>query len=196
MGIWWELDKSITKSSILQLQKSQMPNSLFCFESIRMLRLEGNQMAPKLSRLVSAREDWHEHWDFPGSTVCENPPASAEDTGSIPGPGRCRIPRRNQAHAPQQLSPCSRAQELQLLSPHATSAEACVRRGLWATAAQSVEHSCAPQEKPPQWEAPAPTTREKPLQQQRPTTAKNKIQFKKKSSIFLVYQKWFTSTCH
>ena len=49
--------QSITKSSIFQLQKSQMPNSQFCLESIRMLKLEGNQMAPKLSRLVFARED-------------------------------------------------------------------------------------------------------------------------------------------
>ena len=26
---------------------------------------------------------------FPGSLVAENPPANAEDTGSIPGSGRC-----------------------------------------------------------------------------------------------------------
>ena len=29
--------------------------------------------------------------DFPGSPVVKNPPASAGDMGSIPGPGRSRI---------------------------------------------------------------------------------------------------------
>ena len=33
--------------------------------------------------------------DFPGGTVVKKPPANAGDTGSIPGPGRSRIPRSN-----------------------------------------------------------------------------------------------------
>ena len=31
--------------------------------------------------------------DFPGDAVGENPPAIAEDTGSIPGLGRFHVPR-------------------------------------------------------------------------------------------------------
>ena len=34
------------------------------------------------------------HGDFPG-TVVKNPPASAGDTGSTPGPGRSHMPRSN-----------------------------------------------------------------------------------------------------
>ena len=33
--------------------------------------------------------------DFPGGTVVGNPPASAGDKGSSPGPGRSHMPRRN-----------------------------------------------------------------------------------------------------
>ena len=32
---------------------------------------------------------------FPGGAVVENPPASAGDTGSSPGPGRSHMPRSN-----------------------------------------------------------------------------------------------------
>jgi len=31
------------------------------------------------------------HWDFSGGTVVENPPAKAEDTGSVPGSGRSNM---------------------------------------------------------------------------------------------------------
>ena len=30
--------------------------------------------------------------DFPGGPVVKNPPANAEDTGFIPGPGRFHMP--------------------------------------------------------------------------------------------------------
>ena len=53
---------------------------------------------------------------FPGSSVVKNPPASAEDTGSIPDPGRSHIPWSNKARVPQLLSLCSRARQLQLQS--------------------------------------------------------------------------------
>ena len=36
-----------------------------------------------------------ESWDFPGSAVVKNPPASAGDMGSIPGLGRSHMPRSN-----------------------------------------------------------------------------------------------------
>ena len=31
--------------------------------------------------------------DFPGGAVVKNPPANAEDTGLIPGPGRSHMPQ-------------------------------------------------------------------------------------------------------
>ena len=34
-------------------------------------------------------------WDFPGGALVKNPPASAGDTGSIPGPGRSHMPWSN-----------------------------------------------------------------------------------------------------
>ena len=76
---------------------------------------------------------------FPGGAAVKNPPASAGDTGSSPGPGRSHMPRSNWAREPQLLSLRSRACEPQLLSPHATITEACPPR---ARAPQ--------QEKPPQ----------------------------------------------
>ena len=65
---------------------------------------------------------------FPGGSVVKNPPANAGDTGSSPGPGRSHMPRSNYARVPQLLSLCSRAHMTQLLSPRATTTEACVPR--------------------------------------------------------------------
>ena len=72
--------------------------------------------------------------DFPGGQwLGIHLPASAGDTGSIPGPGKSHMPQNSQA------------QELQLLSLCSTTAEAHEPR------------ACAPQgEKPPLWEALAP----------------------------------------
>jgi len=50
-------------------------------------------------------------WDFPGGSVVKNPPASAGDTGSIPGSGRSHMPA-------EQLSLCAlEPTSLQLLKP-------------------------------------------------------------------------------
>ena len=49
--------------------------------------------------------------------VVKNLAANTGDTGSIPGPGRFHMLGSNEAHAPQPLNLCSRAQETQLLSP-------------------------------------------------------------------------------
>ena len=54
---------------------------------------------------------------FPGGAVVKNPPASAGDTGSSPGPGRSHMPQSNQARAPQLLSLRSTACMPQLLKP-------------------------------------------------------------------------------
>ena len=62
--------------------------------------------------------------DFPGGAMDKNPPANAEDMGS--SPGRSHMPWSNWAHVPQLLSLHSRARELQLLSPRATTTEAHV----------------------------------------------------------------------
>ena len=47
---------------------------------------------------------WKYRDDFPGGSVVKNLPASAGDTGSIPGLGRFHTPRSNQVHMPQPLS--------------------------------------------------------------------------------------------
>ena len=66
--------------------------------------------------------------DFPGGTVVKNLLANAGDTGSTPGPGRSHMPRSNKAHAPQLLSPHSRARKPQLLSLSATTTKARMPR--------------------------------------------------------------------
>ena len=76
---------------------------------------------------------------FSGGPVVNNPPASAGDACSSPGPGRSHVPRSSWARVPQLLSLHSRACEPQLLSLHVTTTEAHALR------------ACAPQqEKPPQ----------------------------------------------
>ena len=55
--------------------------------------------------------------DFPDGAVVKNPPASAGDTGLIPGLGRSHMLWSNKARAPQLLNLCSRARKPQLLKP-------------------------------------------------------------------------------
>ena len=45
--------------------------------------------------------------DFPCGTVVKNPPANAGDTGSSPALGRSYMPQSNKACEPQLLSPCA-----------------------------------------------------------------------------------------
>ena len=52
---------------------------------------------------------------FSGGPMVRNPPANSEDTASIPGLRRSHMPWGNESHAPQSLSPCPRALELQVL---------------------------------------------------------------------------------
>ena len=89
---------------------------------------------------------------FPGGSVVKNPPASAGDTGSIPGSGRSHMPA-------EQLSLCATTTEAHLPRAHAP-------------------HKRSPcNEKPTLCNKEEPllsTTREKPEQQQRPSAAKNK----------------------
>jgi len=48
---------------------------------------------------------------FPGGPLVKNPSANAGDTGLMPGPGRVHILWRNQARAPQLLSPSTKTTE-------------------------------------------------------------------------------------
>ena len=73
------------------------------------------------------------YWDFPGDIVHGSQPASAEDMGSIPGPGGFHIPQSTWACAPQLLSLCAETTE-------ARTPRACALQ----------------QEKPQQFEARAP----------------------------------------
>ena len=57
-------------------------------------------------------------------TQVKNPPADGGDTGSAPDLGRSHMPQSHQAHVPQLLSLCPRAQEPELLSSHAAALEA------------------------------------------------------------------------
>ena len=66
---------------------------------------------------------------FPGGAVVKNPPANAGDTGSSPGPGRSHMPRTNEAHVPQ------------LLSPRATTTEP-VSHNYWAREPQLLKPAC------------------------------------------------------
>ena len=52
-----------------------------------------------------------ESQDFSGGPGVKNPPASAGDMSSIPGPGRSHMLWSNLAHVPQLLSPCSTIRE-------------------------------------------------------------------------------------
>ena len=58
---------------------------------------------------------------FPSASVVKNPPANVED----PWSGKIPLTLEQLSHAPQLLSLCSRAQELQLLSPRAAAPEVC-----------------------------------------------------------------------
>ena len=57
--------------------------------------------------------------------VDKRPPANAEDTGSIPAPGRSHTLQGNKAHAPQLLSLIPRTLKPQLRSQCDTIPEAC-----------------------------------------------------------------------
>ena len=63
----------------------------------------------------------------------QNPPDNAGDVGLIPGPGRSHVPWINYVRVPQLLNLCSRARELQLVSPRTTTTEAHVLWGLSTT---------------------------------------------------------------
>ena len=101
--------------------------------------------------------------------MLKNPPAKAGDTGSIPGPGRSHMPRSNEAHAPQPLSPCVGVHEAQLLSPWAAMKPLHLEPTLHSKRSHRDEMPTPCNKEQP----PRVTMREKPVQQQRPSTTRN-----------------------
>ena len=93
----------------------------------------------------------------PGSSGVKSLPASAGDTGSIPGPGKSHMLRSSWARAPQLLNLSSRAHESQLLKP---------------TRLEPVLHD----EKPPQWEARTATKTQHSQKQTNKNEQMNKTQ--------------------
>ena len=82
-------------------------------------------------------------WGFPGGLVVKNPPASAENMGTILGPGKSHVLRSDWARALQLRSLCSKALELQLLSPLTAATEAWPPERLCSTrAATTVGSPC------------------------------------------------------
>ena len=75
---------------------------------------------------------------FPGGTVDRNPPASAGDTGSIPGLGRFHMPK-----AAKPVHHNSRACMLQSLRP------VCLEPGSAAREATAVNSLCTPRKNSP-----------------------------------------------
>ena len=66
--------------------------------------------------------------DFPGASVLKDPSANAGDTGLIPGPGGSHMLGGSHSHAPQLLSLCSGARELELLKPRHLEPVLCNKR--------------------------------------------------------------------
>ena len=101
---------------------------------------------------------------FLGYSVVKNPPANMGGMSLIPDPGKSHILWSKYAQTPQPLSLCSRARSCDYWihmswSPCSATTEDIIMR-----------NPCAATREQPL----LPATREKPTQQQRPSTAKNK----------------------
>ena len=140
---------------------------------------------------------------FPGCSVVGSSPANAGDMGLIPGPGS-HIPWSNRAQGPQLLSLCSvlylvaqscptlcdpvdcsppgssvvgdftGKQKLQLLSPCTTTTEACVNQSLCSATKEATTMRSPHNATREQPLLATTTTREKSVQQRRPSIAINK----------------------
>ena len=104
-----------------------------------------------------------EIWAFPGSSVVKNPPANAGDIGSVLSLGRSHMLRSNKACVLRLLS------KLVLESPGAATTEprCCTEAHMFYSPCFATRGATAERN----WCA---ATREKPVQQWRPSTAKNK----------------------
>ena len=52
-----------------------------------------HDLGKQISSLWRRQKEKNHHSDFPGGIVDKNPPANAGNMGSIPCPGRFRMPR-------------------------------------------------------------------------------------------------------
>ena len=91
----------------------------------------------------SWRKSKSEERGLPGGSGVSSLPARAGDTGLVPGPGKSHMLWGKKAHAPQLLSLCSRAWELQLLSPHGS--PRALERMLHTKRRHRNEKPCTPQ---------------------------------------------------
>ena len=107
---------------------------------------------------------------MPVGSVIKNPPSRVGDTGSIPGPGRFHVrPQSDEARALQLLNLCSRTRSHNCSGPVLQPLTSMHPR-----APASHQGGCPARRGPPT------STREKPPQQQRPSTAINKYKSIKK----------------
>ena len=75
---------------ILVPQPGMEPMSLQWKRRVLTIGLPGREFSPHFLFFFN-----NSFRDFPGGAVVKNPPASAGDTGSLPGPGRSHMPRSN-----------------------------------------------------------------------------------------------------
>ena len=114
---------------------------------------------------------------FPGGSRVKNPLAHEGDIGQILDPGRSHMLQSNESPVPLPLSLHSRAWELQPLSPWATTTEAYTPQSPYCSTSKATTRSLrtATREQPL-----LSTAREKPVQQQTPSTANKQTYHVKK----------------
>ena len=108
---------------------------------------------------------------FAGGSGVKNPPAKAGDLGSTPDPGRPHVPRSSWGRAPRTAEPVLSG--LGATTTESTSRSYRSPRALGPVLCRKRSQSREKPEHHSQRAAPTPTTREKPVRQQRPGTAKN-----------------------
>ena len=117
------------------------------------------------------------------ATVDKNSPANAGDTGLSPGSGRFHMLWSNQTRV-QLLDLCSRAHELQLLNPRATTTEACMPQSLCSAVGEATT-----------MRSPWPSTREQTLlSTARESPCAMKTQWNQKSIIIIIIKRM--KSCH
>ena len=101
--------------------------SIQCFEKKKHDQLQIrniiNEKEDLITETADAEETLRKYRSFLGSSMVKDHPASAGNTGSIPGPGRS-------PQAPEQLSPSAATPEPVLWSPRAAATDAGIERPL------------------------------------------------------------------
>ena len=125
------------------------------------------RQAGPLSRCSAEKESR----GFPGGWVVKNPPAGARRRGSLPGPGRSHVLQSNRARV-QHCCDCGLESGNRDFWAHLLQVEAWTPQS-WCSMirAATARRSPSPATKE---QTPLATAREKPTQQRRPSTAKNK----------------------